>query len=119
MTRSPAHRQPIRVLAAAMLAAMPLLAMAQQQRRNPPQGEALSDTVRMVERDSRGGQVLSAERVQYDGRDMHRVKVVGDDGRVRVYLREPQPPLRRAEPSQRPPQDRGGNRGTPTRGDDE
>jgi hypothetical protein len=50
---------------------------------------SLSDAVRQVERDTRG-EVLSAERVQYDGRDMHRVKVVDDQGRVRVFMQDPQ-----------------------------
>ena len=36
------------------------------------------------------GEVLSAERVQYDGRDMHRVKVVDDQGRVRVFMQDPE-----------------------------
>ena len=49
---------------------------------------SLSDAVRRVERDTRG-EVLSAERVQYDGRDMHRVKVVDDQGRVRVFMQDP------------------------------
>ncbi len=49
---------------------------------------SMSDTVRRAERTSRG-EVLSAERVQYDGRDMHRVKVVDDQGRVRVYMQDP------------------------------
>lgn len=56
--------------------------------RPPPAREGLSDAVRRVERDTRG-EVLSAERVQYDGRDMHRVKVVDDQGRVRVFMQEP------------------------------
>ena len=51
--------------------------------------DELSDSVRRVERDTRG-EVLSAERVQYDGRDMHRVKVVDDQGRVRVFMQDPQ-----------------------------
>ena len=54
-----------------------------QQRR-----DSASDAVRRIERDTRG-EVLSVERVQYDGRDMHRVKVVDDQGRVRVYMQEP------------------------------
>ncbi|MDI1254110.1 hypothetical protein [Thermomonas sp.] len=49
---------------------------------------SLSDAVRRIERDTRG-EVLSAERVQYDGRDMHRVKVVDDEGRVRVFMQDP------------------------------
>ena len=50
---------------------------------------ALSDAVRRAERATRG-QVLSAERVQYDGRDLNRIKVVDDRGRVRVYWDDPQ-----------------------------
>ena len=49
---------------------------------------ALSDAVRRVER-STGGQVLSAERVPYDGRDVNRVKIVDSSGRVRVYVDDP------------------------------
>jgi len=49
----------------------------------------LSDAVRRAER-ATGGQVLSAERVQFDGRDVNRVKVVDDRGRVRVYWDDPQ-----------------------------
>ena len=49
----------------------------------------LSDAVRRVIRANRG-QVLSAERVQYEGREMIRIKVVDDEGRVRVYVDEPQ-----------------------------
>ena len=45
--------------------------------------DALSDSVRRVERSTRG-QVLSAERVPYDGRDVNRIKTVDDHGRVRV-----------------------------------
>lgn len=50
---------------------------------------ALSDAVRRVERRT-GGQVLSAERVPFDGRDVNRVKVVDSSGRVRVYMDDPQ-----------------------------
>lgn len=90
-------RTPLSIAISLALALAPAWAMAQAR------GDALSETVRMVERDSRG-EVLSAERVQYDGRDMHRVKVVENDGRVRVYLREPtSQPARQAPPP--PPQD--------------
>ena len=54
----------------------------------------LSDAVRRVERRT-GGQVLSAERVPFDGRDVNRVKVIDSSGRVRVYMDDPQP---RGEP---------------------
>lgn len=51
---------------------------------------ALADAVRRVERVT-GGEVLSAERVQFDGRDVSRVKVVDASGRVRVYMGDVQP----------------------------
>lgn len=50
---------------------------------------ALSDAVRRVER-ATGGEVLSAERVPFDGRNVNRVKVVDSSGRVRVYMDDPQ-----------------------------
>ena len=71
----------------------------QQDPQQPPPGQrhhqsrqdqrALSDAVRRAER-ATGGQVLSAERVQYDGRDVNRIKLVDDRGRVRVYWDNPQ-----------------------------
>lgn len=92
-----------RLLAAALLA-VPSLALAQQApppqrdrdqgpvqgqfREPPPRRGSLSDAVRRVERNTRG-EVLSAERIQFDGRDMHRVKVVDDQGRVRVFMQDP------------------------------
>ena len=60
----------------------------------PRDDDALSDSVRRVERSSRG-QVLSAERVPFDGRDVNRIKAVDDRGRVRIYMDDPrsgQPP---------------------------
>jgi hypothetical protein len=51
--------------------------------------DGLSDSVRNVERTTRG-QVLSAERVQSDGRDVNRIKIMDDRGRVRVYMDDPQ-----------------------------
>ncbi|MDQ3206653.1 MAG: hypothetical protein M3Q40_09190 [Pseudomonadota bacterium] len=50
--------------------------------------QALSDAVRRVERRT-GGQVLSAERVPFDGRNVNRVKVVDESGRIRVYMDDP------------------------------
>ena len=72
---------------------------------------SLSDAVRRVERDTRG-EVLSAERVQYDGRDMHRVKVVDEQGRVRVFMQDPQ---RRNDSGNRPSRNDGGDRGSSAR----
>ena len=48
----------------------------------------LSDAVRRVVREQRG-RVLSAERVQYEGREVNRIKVIDDQGRVRVYVDDP------------------------------
>jgi hypothetical protein len=57
-----------------------------QQHRNRSEQQALSEAVRRAERN---GQVLSAEQVQYDGRDVNRVKIVDNQGRVRVYWDDP------------------------------
>jgi hypothetical protein len=58
---------------------------------------ALSDAVRRVERRT-GGQVLSAERVPFDGRNVNRVKVIDSSGRVRVYMDDPQGQQRPRKP---------------------
>ena len=65
-------------------------------------GRSLADSVRRVEREERG-QVLSAERIEFDGRNVNRIKAIDDQGRVRVYLDDPgapeaPPPRRRQEP---------------------
>ena len=67
-------------------------------------GDPLADAVRRVQSRT-GGQVLSAERVPFDGRDINRVKVVDSRGRVRVYMDDPEARVRRAA--------------LPTRGDDD
>lgn len=84
----------------------------QRQERARPERprDTLSDSVRRVARDTRG-QVLSAESVPFDGREMHRVKVLDDRGRVRVFMDDPQ--QRRGNDDGRP------RRGRPTRGDDD
>ena len=83
-----------------------------QSDRSPPPREqhdrredhrALSDAVRRVERRT-GGQVLSAERVPFDGRNVSRVKVVDSSGRVRVYMDDPQTKQQRdRHPQPEPP----------------
>jgi len=62
----------------------------QQRERGPGHAgrEVLSEAVRRVERRT-GGQVLSAEVVPYEGREISRIKVVDSSGRVRVYLDDP------------------------------
>lgn len=64
-------------------------ARSDQRGQRPRNDDALSDSVRRIERTTRG-QVLSAERMQSDGRDVNRIKVVDDRGRVRVYMDDPQ-----------------------------
>ncbi len=59
--------------------------------RGAQRDDGLSDSVRRIERSTRG-QVLSAERMQSDGRDVNRIKVVDGRGRVRVYMDDPQQP---------------------------
>jgi hypothetical protein len=51
--------------------------------------DALSNSVRRIERNTRD-QVLSAERIPFDGRDVNRIKTVDEHGRVRVYMDDPQ-----------------------------
>lgn len=62
---------------------------------------ALSAAVRRVESRT-GGQVLSAERIPFDGRDVNRIKVVDASGRVRVYMDE-SPAARGRDEPQAPP----------------
>jgi hypothetical protein len=57
---------------------------------------SLSESVRKVQRTT-GGQVLGAERVQFDGRDINRVKYVDDRGRVR-YMDDAQGTRRNDSP---------------------
>jgi len=65
----------------------------ERERQAPPPARAgrssLSDAVRRVQRET-GGQVLGAERVQFDGRDINRIKVMDDRGRVRYMDDDPQ-----------------------------
>jgi len=122
----------LKLLTIAILAVLPALSAQAQSQGGPPSRDddrgsrdrrqdprsSLSDAVRRVERDTRG-EVLSAERVQYDGRDMHRVKVVDDQGRVRVFMQEPQ--RRHGNNDDAPPRadnDGRGRRPPPTRDDD-
>lgn len=57
---------------------------------------ALSAAVRRVESQT-GGQVLSAERIPFDGREVSRIKVVDASGRVRIYMDDPSAPRARDE----------------------
>ena len=82
--------------------------------RNPESSR--SDSVRRAQRET-GGQVLGAERIQFDGRDINRVKVMDDRGRVRYMDEDPQRPRAASQPSrpaprpepEQPPRTRGDN----------
>jgi len=60
-----------------------------QQRQQRRGQDGLSDSVRRVEQRTRG-QVLTAEPVPYDGRNVNRIKYVDPRGRVHVYMDDPQ-----------------------------
>jgi hypothetical protein len=64
-----------------------------QDRPNPAHDHQrdLSDAVRRIER-QHGGQVLSAEPMEYEGRQVNRIKVVDERGRVRVIMDDPHKP---------------------------
>ena len=89
-----------------LLAALPGLAVAGDHahgRGSPPpsspqqdpeprqDSSALPDSVRRVER-STGGEVLRAEPMQRDGREVYRIKVITTDGRIRVMQEDPGQP---------------------------
>lgn len=117
------------LLAVAFAIAVPM-GVAAQERQAPPPPEsseradhrALSDAVRRAERET-NGQVLSAERVQFDGRDLSRVKVIDERGRVRVYWDDPQQSRRAERDAERTQRDTrraredARQRGEPPRGD--
>lgn len=124
------------VLPAALLAALPGLAMAGDHGRGRPaqaptprnaqqdpsrqDPSALPDSVRRVERTT-GGEVLRAEPMQRDGREVYRMKVLTADGRIRVVQEDPRknsgknkdkskdkdasPPADSQDPDQSPPQE--------------
>lgn len=60
----------------------------------------LPDSVRRVERQT-GGEVLRAEPMQRDGREVYRLKVLTADGRVRVVQDDPGDPQARKRPANR------------------
>jgi hypothetical protein len=67
--------------------------------------DGLSDSVRRVERSTRS-QVLSAERIPFDGRNVNRIKTIDANGRVRIFMDDP-----RNSPAP--------DRNPPTRGNDD
>lgn len=85
----------------------------------PARGQSLEESVRRVERET-GGRILSAETLRAGDREIHRIKVLTPDGRVRViqqeggmrggYQRESRPldpaPARRERPRVVDPEER-------------
>ncbi|GIX32297.1 MAG: hypothetical protein KatS3mg125_0253 [Lysobacterales bacterium] len=53
----------------------------------PALGQSLDESVRRVERET-GGRILSAETLRAGDREIHRIKVLTPDGRVRVIQQE-------------------------------
>jgi hypothetical protein len=64
-----------------------------------PSDSAQADSVRRVERQT-GGEVIRAEPMQRDGREVYRMKVLTRDGRVRVVQDDPQAQTPRKGPRQ-------------------
>ncbi|MCD9005692.1 hypothetical protein LDO31_05465 [Luteimonas sp. XNQY3] len=65
--------------------------------------DSMTESVRRIERSTRG-RVLNIEQMHSDGRDLNRVKVMDESGRVRIYVDDP---------------NRGGGRPIRARGDDD
>lgn len=57
--------------------------------KRPPKDATPADSVRRAERQA-GGEVIRAEPMQRDGREVYRMKVLTADGRVRVVQDDPQ-----------------------------
>ena len=51
-------------------------------------GQGMRDAVRRVERQT-GGQVLNVESLRFQGREIHRVKVLEPGGRIRIVVDDP------------------------------
>lgn len=51
-------------------------------------GQGMPDAVRRVERQT-GGQVLNVESMRFQGREIHRVKVLEPGGRIRIIVDDP------------------------------
>lgn len=75
---------------------------AQDKPTNRGRDQALPASVRRVERET-GGEVISAEPVQRDGREVYHLKVLTADGRVRTVQEDPS---RRRDQASRQNQDR-------------
>jgi len=105
VTLAPSRLPSLAVAAALALASLQAVAAPQDRGGGPPpeareafprnargneaDGRSLSDAIRRVQR-STGGQILGAEQVPFDGRNINRVKYMDDRGRVR-YMDDPAP----------------------------
>jgi len=72
-----------------------------EMQRNDPRDGGLPASVRRVQRET-GGQVLTAQPIQRDGREMYRVKVLTPQGRIRVVEDIPPMPLGYSPPPNPP-----------------
>ncbi|MGY0560385.1 MULTISPECIES: hypothetical protein [unclassified Luteimonas] len=61
----------------------------QSPRRQAERQDSMADSIRHVRQANRG-QILSAERMHSGGREINRIKMVDDRGRVRVFEDDPQ-----------------------------
>jgi hypothetical protein len=92
------------VLLVAIVGAGNAVAQKRPVRADAPRADATpADSVRRAERQA-GGEVIRAEPMQRDGREVYRLKVLTADGRVRVVQDDPQ--ARAARPQARNPQAR-------------
>ena len=78
--------------------------------RRDDDSSSLSDSVRRIQR-ANGGRVLGAERVQSDGREFTRIKIMDEQGRVRYVDEERQ--QRRGVDRRRTPPSRDADATTP------
>jgi hypothetical protein len=78
---------------------------ARQERDRSQDRGSLPDSVRRVERQT-GGEVLRAEPMQRDGREVYRLKVLTADGRVRVLQEDPKDPPAGERPPKRRDRDK-------------
>jgi hypothetical protein len=77
----------------------------QPQQQSKGSRSTLPDSVRRVERQT-GGEVLRAEPMQRDGREVYRLKVLTADGRVRVVQDDPNDRKPRERPASRKDSDK-------------
>lgn len=69
--------------------------------RRDDDASSLSDSVRRIQR-ANGGRVLGAERVQSDGQEFTRIKIMDEQGRVR-YVDDDRQPRRGVDRRRQPP----------------